>query len=68
MQVALDIGGDIFAFAREFEQGVEIVGQAGDLVVVGDGLFQALAVLHDLLAFFGLDQKSGAAICSSSFG
>ena len=65
LHLALEIGADVFAFARQFEQSVEVRGQAGDLAVLGDLLFQALAILHDLLAFFGLDQKSGAVICSS---
>ena len=61
---------DILAFAREFEQRVQIVGQAADAVVcIAESPLQPLAVLHDLLAFFGLRfQKSGAAICFFEFG
>ena len=45
---------DRLALARQFEHGVQVVGEAADAIVVGDRLFQTLAVLHDLLAFFGL--------------
>ena len=58
-QFALDVAGDGFAFAGEFEKRVEIVGQAGDLLVVFDGFFEALAILHDLLAVFGLGPEVG---------
>ena len=54
LEVALDIGDDGFAFAGEFEEGIEIFGHAAYAVIVGDGFFQALAGLHDFLAFFGL--------------
>ena len=42
------------AFAGELKERIQIVGQAADAVVVGNRLLQPLAVLHDLLAFFGL--------------
>ncbi len=51
---ALQIGVDVLAFAGEFEQRVEVGGQAGDLGFLVDLLFQALAILHDLLALFGV--------------
>ena len=54
LHVALDIARDVFALARQLEERVQVVGEAADALVVGDGLFQALAVLHHLLAFFGL--------------
>ena len=54
MHVALDVAAHALAFARQLEQRVEIVGEGAYALVVGDGLFQPLAVLHDLLAFFGL--------------
>ena len=57
--LALQIGVDVLAFAREFEQRVEVGSQAGDLGVLGDLLFQALAILHDLLAFFGVRPEVG---------
>ena len=59
LQVALDIGADVLAFAGEFEERVQVVGHGADAVVVGDGLLQALAVLHDLLALFGLAPEIG---------
>ena len=68
LEVALDIGGDGFAFAGEFEEGVEVVGHAAYAVVVGDGLFQALAGLHDLLAFFGLIPEVGGGDLLFAFG
>ena len=54
LDFALQIGRDVFAFARQFEQRVQIRGQARHLGFVGNGLLQALALLHDLLALFGL--------------
>ena len=39
-----------------------------DAVVVGDGLFQALALLHDLLAFFGLIPEVGRGDLFFDFG
>ena len=60
LQFALDIAVDGFAFAGEFEKRIEIVGHAGDLLVVLDGFFETLAVLHDLLAFFGLGPEVGS--------
>ena len=59
LQVALDIGRDVLAFAGQFEQRVQVVGQGADLLVVGDRLLQPLAVLHDLLALFGLVPEVG---------
>ena len=50
---------DGLAFARQFEERVEIVGQRGDLLVVVDGFFETLAVLHHLLALFGLVPEVG---------
>ena len=58
--LALDIGVDVFAFASEFEQCVQVGGQAGDLGFLGDLLFQALAILHDLLALFGVGPEIGS--------
>ena len=50
---------DFFAFTGEFEKGVEIVGQGGDFLAVFDGLFEALAVLHHLLALLRLRPEVG---------
>ena len=47
------------AFAREFEEGIEVLGTRADQGIVGDGLFQTLTVLHHLLAFFGLVPEVG---------
>ena len=49
-----DVAVDGFAFARQLEQGFNVGGQAGDALVLIDLLLNALAVLHDFLAFFGL--------------
>ena len=57
--VAFDIGLDVFAFARQFEQRVEIVGHGADALVVGDGLLQLLALLHHFLALLGLVPEIG---------
>ena len=56
---AHDVGGNGFAFAGEIEKGVEIVGEAGDLRVGVNRLFEAFAILHDLLAAFGLGPEIG---------
>ncbi len=54
LEVALDIGLHWLALARQLEHRVQIVCHAADAIVVIDGLFQALSILHDLLTFFGL--------------
>ena len=54
LHFAVDIGADVLAFAGQFKQRVEIVGERPDPVVVGDGFFQPLAAPHHLLAIFGL--------------
>src|ERR1039457_617241 len=59
LEIALDIADDGFAFAGEFEQGVEIVRHAVDAAIVGDSLFQAFAGLHHLLALVGLIPEVG---------
>ena len=59
LQFALDVAVDGFAFAGEFEKRIEIVGHAGDSLVALDGFFETLAVLHNLLAFFGLRPEVG---------
>jgi len=58
--IALQVGGHIFPFAREFEQSVQVGGLAADARVLGDLLLQALAVLHDLLAFFRIRPEVGS--------
>ena len=52
--LAFEVRGDILPFARQLEQGIQIGGEARDLLGVGDGLLQPLPVLHYLLRFFGL--------------
>ena len=52
---------DVFAFARQFEQRVQVGGDRAHALVVGDGFLQALALLHHLLAFFGLRPEVGRA-------
>jgi hypothetical protein len=59
LEIALDIGQDLFAFTRQLEHGIEVVGQGADALIVADGLFQALAILHHFLAFFGLAPEVG---------
>ena len=53
LHLAVQIGNDVFAFAPQLEQRVQIRRQARNLGLIRDGLLQALALLHDLLAFFG---------------
>ena len=59
---------DGFAFTGEFEERVEIFGHAAYAVIVGDGFFQALAGLHDFLAFFGLVPEVGGGDLGFAFG
>jgi hypothetical protein len=66
--VALDIGLNVFTLARQFEHGVEIVGHGADALVVGDGLLQLLAFLHDLLALLGLIPEVGRGDLVFGFG
>ena len=54
LDLAVQIGRYVFAFASQFEQRVQIRSQARNLGLIGNGLLQALALLHDLLAFFRL--------------
>ncbi len=46
---AAEIGGDVFAFLRQFEVGVDVVGAASELRLGGERSFQALLLAHDLL-------------------
>jgi hypothetical protein len=43
---------NVFAFGCKLEQCVEVRDLGGDLLVLRNLFFQALAILHDLLAFF----------------
>ena len=52
LDFAVQIGRYVFAFASQFEQRVQVRRQARHLGFVGDGLLQALALLHDFLGFF----------------
>ena len=54
LHFAFQVGRNVFALAGQFEQGVEVAGERGDFLILVDLLLQALAVLHDFLAFFGL--------------
>ena len=54
LDLAVQIGRYVFAFAPQLEQRVQIRSQARNFGFIGNGLLQALALLHDLLAFFGL--------------
>jgi hypothetical protein len=54
LHLAPDVGQHVFAFARQLEQRVEILGHRADALGVADGLFQPLAILHHLLALLGL--------------
>ena len=65
---ALQVGRNVLAFLGQFEQRVEVAGEAGDFLVLGDLLFQALAVLHDLLAFFGRIPEIGSVDLVVGFG
>ena len=50
LDVALEIGEDVFAFAGEFEVGFDVAGAADKFFIVGDEGFKALAVAHQRLA------------------
>jgi hypothetical protein len=54
LHVALDIRGDVFALAAQLKHGIEVGYLRGNLRVLHHLLFQALALLHELLAFFGI--------------
>jgi len=50
----LEVGDNVFTFAIEIQQGVDVGSETEDFLIMADGLFQALAILQDLLAFCGL--------------
>ena len=54
LDLAVQVGRYVFALAPQLEQGIQIRSQARDFGFVGNRLFQALALLHDLLALFRL--------------
>jgi hypothetical protein len=54
LNVALDVGEDIFALSRQFEVGLDIAGATDQFFVVGDHLFQALLVPHQRFAGIGI--------------
>ena len=58
--LALDVSGDVFAFAAKLEQSFDIGAERCNLRVLIDLLFQALAVLHHFLAFFRLSPEVGS--------
>jgi hypothetical protein len=47
LDVALKIGKDILAFADKLKVCFDVAGAADEFVIVGDEVFQALAVAHD---------------------
>ena len=58
LDVALEIGKNVFAFAGEFEVGFDVAGAAHEFLIVGDHRFEALAVAHDGLAGGGVVPQS----------
>ncbi len=52
--LALQIGENIFALARQLEVGFDVAGAAHQLVVVGDQRFKPLAVAHQRLGRGGI--------------
>ena len=54
LDVALQIGEHVFALARQLEVGLNVAGAADQFLVVGDQLFQALAVAHQGLGRGGI--------------
>ncbi len=54
LDVALEIGEHIFAFARQLEVGFDVAGAADQFLIVGDQRFEALAVAHQRLARGGI--------------
>ncbi len=51
LDVALEIGENVFAFAGQLEVGFDVAGAAHQLFVVGDKRFKALAVAHQWLGW-----------------
>ncbi len=49
-KIVKQIGGHDFAFAGQLEVGFNVAGAADQLFVVGDKIFEALAVAHEWLA------------------
>ena len=67
LHFALQIAGDVLAFARQFEQRVE-VGSRGRRCCASWAICSSRRLRSCMIfwLFSGLDQKSGALICSSS--
>ena len=57
--LGFQIAENIFAFAREFEKGVEIGGSRGQFRLFLKRFFEALAVLQQLLALLRLVPEIG---------
>ena len=54
LDVALEIGEHVFAFAGQLEVGFDVAGAAHQFFIVGDQRFQALAIAHQRLAARGI--------------
>ncbi len=54
LDLAFEIGENVFAFAGQFEVGVDVAGAADELFIVGDQRFEALAIAHHRLAGRGI--------------
>jgi hypothetical protein len=54
LDVAFEIGEHVFAFAGQFEVGFDVAGSADEFFVVGDEIFEALAIAHDWFAGGGI--------------
>ncbi len=58
LDVALQIGQNVFALARQLEVGFNVAGAAHQFIVVGNKFFKALAVAHQRLAGAGIGPES----------
>jgi hypothetical protein len=52
LQVASEVGGDVFAFSPEFQQSIEVGNATSDGLVLVQLFFEALALLQNLLRLF----------------
>ena len=66
--LALDIAVDVFAFARQFKQRVEVGSQSRNCSLASIAFLQPLALLHDLLALLGLVPEIGIGDLFFEFG
>src|ERR1035438_8752262 len=68
LQLALQFARHVFAFARQFEQRVQIGSYSGNFRLFGESLLQPLTILHNLLGLFGLIPEVGIGDLLFGFG